>query len=386
MKKLIRITTVDISLNSLLIGQLRYLSQFYEVVGLASDTGVLDSVGKREGIRVINIPMQRDISLLSDIKSLWNMYRTFRKEKPDIIHSNTPKGSLLAMIAGWATHVPHRIYLVTGLRYQGASGIKRAILKTMERISCRFATKIIPEGEGVKRILTEDGITHKPMKVIHHGNINGKDTSYYSPEATIKAHGSRDSIRKSLGYSSEDFVFVFVGRVVKDKGMNELTNCMKRLKKDYPHLRLMLVGRIEDKLDPILPENINYLQTDSAVNFLGLQKDVRPYYLAADALIFPSYREGFPNVVIEAGALSLPSLVTDISGCNEIIEDNVNGKIIPPKSEEALYEMMKYFMDNRDAVREMASRSRKLVQERFEQKDLWEELRKMYESLEDFSK
>ena len=146
-KKLIRITTADISLNSLLKGQLKFLNQYFEVIGVAKDTGVLKKVSEREGIRVVDAPLERPISLVKDIKGLWFLYRLFRKEKPWCVHANTPKGSLLAMIAAWFACVPHRVYTVTGLRYQGAHGLLRMILKTMERLSCLFATNVIPEGK-----------------------------------------------------------------------------------------------------------------------------------------------------------------------------------------------------------------------------------------------
>ena len=363
MKKLIRVTTADISLEGLLQGQLKFLNQHYEVIGLAADTGSLDKVAEREGIRTINVPMHREISLLSDLKSLWELIKVFRKERPFIVHTNTPKGSLLSLLAAKITGVPHRIYLVTGLRYQGTTGLFRLILMTMERISCFCATKVIPEGNGVKKTLYQDHITSKPLDVIHYGNINGKDTSYWSMGQSPE---TREEIRKKLGIKEDDFVFVFIGRIVNDKGMHELALSMKRLNQEYPHCKVILVGRFEQELDPLPEEDVQYFQTNESIKCVGVQMEVRPYYAAADALVFPSYREGFPNVVLEAGAMGLPSIVTDINGCNEVIEEGVNGVIIPSKDADALYDAMKYFLDN----------------SRFEQKDLWKALLNMYKSLE----
>ena len=379
MKKLIRVTTADISLEGLLQGQLKFLNQHYEVIGLAADTGSLDKVAEREGIRTINVPMHREISLLSDLKSLWELIKVFRKERPFIVHTNTPKGSLLSLLAAKITGVPHRIYLVTGLRYQGTTGLFRLILMTMERISCFCATKVIPEGNGVKKTLYQDHITSKPLDVIHYGNINGKDTSYWSMGQSPE---TREEIRKKLGIKEDDFVFVFIGRIVNDKGMHELALSMKRLNQEYPHCKVILVGRFEQELDPLPEEDVQYFQTNESIKCVGVQMEVRPYYAAADALVFPSYREGFPNVVLEAGAMGLPSIVTDINGCNEVIEEGVNGVIIPSKDADALYDAMKYFLDNSQKIQEMAKSSRKVIQERFEQKDLWKALLNMYKSLE----
>lgn len=373
MKKLIRLTTADISLNLLLKGQLRFLNQYFEVVGVSSDTGLLKGVGEREGIRTIAVPMHREIALGADIVCLWKLYRLFRRERPDILHSNTPKGSLLAMIAGWLARVPVRIYLVTGLRYQGASGMLRWVLRTMERLTCRFATKVIPEGNGVKQVLIADHITQKPLEILHYGNINGLDTSYFSPNVALRAQQ-----RERLGFSDEDFVFIFIGRIVKDKGMNELAWAMRQLVSNHPHARLLLVGPFESELDPLEGDNEQFFREHSSVAYVGYQADVRPFLAAADALVFPSYREGFPNVVLQAGAMGLPSIVTDINGCNEVITDGVNGRIIQPRDREALLQMMSLFVEDAAHVSAMAEKARGVICERYDQRDVWQALLEMY--------
>lgn len=389
-KKLIRVTTTDLSLDSLLVGQLRFLNQYYEVVGLSSNTGLLEKVSEREGIRVIEVPMERSISLKQDWKCLWQLVKVFKKEKPYIVHTNTPKGSLLSMIAAKITRVPNRIYYVTGLRYQGTTGLFRLILKTMERITCLCATKVIPEGNGVKKALLEDHITHKRMNIIHNGNINGKDTSYYSPEAVnneLKASGiayegsARDYYRKQIGLSPNDFAFIFVGRIVNDKGMNELSQAMRELNKKSNNTKLLLVGSFEQDLDPLEPQTEEFFHNNKCVLFLGEQLDVRPYLMAADALVFPSYREGFPNVVLEAGAMELPSIVTDINGCNEIIVNGKNGVIIPPKNSNELFNAMTYFTSHLKEIKEMARNARPMIISRFKQEDVWKALLNMYQSL-----
>lgn len=387
-KKLIRITTADISLNSLIKGQLRFLNQYFDVVALSNDTGKLKAVGEREGVRVIEVPMHREISLKSDILCLWKLYGIFKKEKPDIIHANTPKGSLLAMVAGWVAGVKHRLYTVTGLRYQGASGLLRIILMNMERISCFFATKVIPEGNGVKKTLLHDHITGKSLEVILNGNINGIDVEYFAPsiyttdQRMVKYTGSRDQIRQDLGFNDKDFVFIFIGRIVKDKGMNELANCLRRLPKTFPDVKLLLVGPCESKLDPLHEGNEEFFKTSPNVCYVGVQHDVRPFLLASDALVFPSYREGFPNVVLQAGAMGLPAIVSNINGCNEIIVDGCNGKIIPSRDENALHEMMIYFIENKNEVKKMTDNARSMIIQRYEQKTVWKAILDMYQHLD----
>ena len=362
-------------------GQLKFLNQYFEVVGLAADTGQLQQVAEREGIRVIDVPMHREIALGADWKCLWQLRRIFRNERPDVVHANTPKGSLLSMIAAKMAGVKTRIYLVTGLRYKGATGKKRWLLKNMERLTCRFATKVIPEGEGVKRILQEEHITQKPLQVVHYGNINGIDTQYFSRETTEAEHGSRDKIRERIGLKPDDFAFVFIGRMAHDKGMHELAEATRSLKDRYPQLKVILVGRFEQELDPIPEEDKDFLEHDEAVKFVGYQSDVRPFLLAADALAFPSYREGFPNVVMQAGALSLPLLVTDISGCTDIVTDGENGIVIPPRDAKALTDKMEYLMTHPEVCSQLADAARPSIMSRYEQKDLWQALLKMYNSL-----
>lgn len=404
-KKLIRVTTADISLNSLLKGQLKFLNQYFEVIGVAKDTGVLKEVSEREGIRVVDAPLERPISLVKDIKGLWFLYRLFRKEKPWCVHANTPKGSLLAMIAAWFACVPHRVYTVTGLRYQGAHGLLRMILKTMECLSCLFATNVIPEGQGVLQCLKCDNITKKALQVIHYGNINGKDTEFFSRENTIETASVRladkqmtlrnlsekeaiNLVRGELGFSNNDFVFIFIGRLVNDKGLGELADVMRKLEDEKIKVKLLLIGELDGEDDALAKDKLNYLMQSKNVKYIGVQSDIRPYLMASDVLAFPSYREGFPNVPLEAGALGLPAIVTNINGSNEIIEDGVNGKIIQAPLDNKgmrvnditieLYTMMKWFYYHPEEVKRMGENARPIICERYEQQNVWNALLKFY--------
>ena len=407
-KKLIRVTTADISLNSLLKGQLKFLNQYFEVIGVAKDTGVLKVVSEREGIRVVDAPLERPISLVKDIKGLWFLYRLFRKEKPWCVHANTPKGSLLAMIAAWFAGVPHRVYTVTGLRYQGAHGVLRKMLKTMERLSCLFATNVIPEGKGVLQCLKRDNITKKALQVIHYGNINGKDTEFFSRDNTIQTASlkladkqihlrnlsekeARSLVRSELGFSNNDFIFVFIGRLVNDKGLGELADAIRKLENENLEIKLLLIGEIDGEDDALAKDKLNYLMQSKNVKYIGVQSDIRPYLMASDVLVFPSYREGFPNVPLEAGALGLPAIVTNINGSNEIIEDGVNGKIIQAPLDNngmrvnditnELYTIMKWFFHHPEEVKRMGENARPIICERYEQHNVWKALLEYYKQL-----
>lgn len=360
--KLMRVTTHDISLDSLLRGQLGFMaSNGFDVVGVAADTGRLDNVRSREGVRCIDLPMNRQISPFSDLRSLWKMIRTMRRERPDIVHSNTPKGSLLAMTAAWLCRVPVRVYTVTGLRFETATGLFRFILKSMERITCSCATEVIPEGDGVARALKREGITSRPLRKIHNGNINGIDLTHFDPEAVAP-------IRR---FDSGIVTFIFIGRVVRDKGVTELVRAFDRLSRECQgKVRLLMVGPYEPELDPVDDSIRMIIKENTAIAHVGHQSDVRPWLASADVLVLPSYREGFPNSVLEAGAMGLPVIVTDVNGADEIIDPGVNGFIVPKRDVEALYDAMVRLIAEPDLRRSMARAARGVIMDKFNRKDI----------------
>lgn len=374
MKKIIRSSTVPDSLNVLLRGQLRILAEKYEVVGLSSPGKALDEVHEREGVRVIAVPMERRISVWKDLVSLWRLWRVFMKEKPDMVHSVTPKAGLLSMLAAKLAGVPVRMHTFTGLVFPTAKGLKQKILIWTDRLTCACATYVNPEGKGVKRDLEAYKITRKPLHVIANGNVNGIDIDYFKPTEELRQE-ARSMMKGCV------FTFVFIGRVVRDKGINELVKAFEKLYRENPAVRLVVVGQFEEKLDPVLPEVKEMMQNCLEIEMVGYQKDVRPFLLASDVLVLPSYREGFPNVVMQAGAMGLPCIVTDINGCNEIIVPNENGMIIPPKNEEALYGAMKYAVEHSREMKKMGERARPLIVNRFEQHIVWEALLVEYKKL-----
>lgn len=375
--KIIRSATVPGSLNTFCRGLLRELQEEdgYEIVAVSSPGAQLDEVSQREGVRVVAVPMERHISPIKDLKSLWRLIKVFRKERPTMVHSMTPKAGLLSMMAAWFTRVPVRVHTFTGLVFPTAKGLTQKILILTDRITCACATNIIPEGEGVKNDLINYRITKKPLKVLGYGNVRGIDLDYYNPELPeIKEEAAK--IRKK-GVCT----FVFVGRLVRDKGINELVEAFARLNEEYPNTRLLLVGPEERELDPLKPETLAKIESCDCIDAVGSQKDVRPWLAASDVLVFPSYREGFPNVVIEAGAMCLPSIVTDINGSREIIIDGRNGLIIPSHNADAIYQTMKRLLEDPDMRMSMAIEARPLISSRYEQSYVRRCLKEYYHSI-----
>lgn len=365
MKKIIRSTTVPSSLVSFCTGQLKDLSKKYEVVAVSSPGEALEQIHKSDGVRVIAVPMERHISIFKDLKSLWQMYSVFRKEKPYLVHSMTPKAGLICMMASWMARVPQRVHTFTGLIWPTSTGLKRRILMLTDMIVCGCATHVIPEGQGVMNDL-HNHITKKPMKVLGNGNVRGIDLDFWKMTDDLKKHVQ--NLKESYGLANS-FTFVFVGRIVGDKGINELVEAFSRLIKGHENVRLMLVGDYEAELDPLSENTQTIIDATSQILYVGPQygEDLKAHYAASDCFVFPSYREGFPNTPIEAGAMGLPSIVTDINGSREIIENEKNGLIIPSKDANALYNAMKRMVEDDPMRQRMASVSRSMIASRFEQ-------------------
>lgn len=340
MAKIIRTATVAITLNDLLKGQLAYLNQTHEIIAVSGEDHHLQAVRDREGVRTISVPMQRAIRPFQDVVSLYRLYRVFKKENPAIVHSVSPKAGLLSMMAAYFAGVPIRMHLFTGLIFPTKKGLSHFLLLQMDRILCAFATHIYPEGNGVRSDLIRYGVTKKSLHIIANGNITGVDTNYF----TIPTEEEKNTLRTSYGIEANDTVFLYVGRLVGDKGINELMAAFTAPELQSKNTKLLIVGYLESKLDPLKIETIQAIETNEKIIFVGFQADVRPYYAAADCLVLPSYREGFPNVLLQGGAMGLPSIVTDVNGCNEIITSGFNGTIIPVKNPDAIVAAFHDFM------------------------------------------
>jgi len=393
--KIIRTSTIPLSLNILLKGQLRFLANYFEVIGISSEGTDLKEIERREDIKTIAIQMERGISPIKDLISLFKLYVQFKKEKPQIVHSITPKAGLLTMLAGKMAGVPIRMHTFTGLIFPTRTGFTQKLLIKMDQLLCWSATHIYPEGNGVKQDLVKYNITNKPLKVLANGNVNGIDLNFFSKNNFSENDLSK--LKNDLQISDNDFVFVFVGRLVGDKGINELVEAFQKLEiSSEPQIsslqspisnfqsripKLLLVGPLESELDPLKEETLKEIENNENIISVGFQKDVRPYFAIADALVFPSYREGFPNVVMQAGAMGLPSIVSNINGCNEIIVEGQNGTIIPVKNTEAIKDAMQKMQSDLAYYQTLQINARPMIQSRYEQSVVWNALLDEYNML-----
>ena len=359
MIKIIRAVTVSNSLG-FVEPMIPRLKELYEVQLLSSPGEKLDRLCNEYDVKGHAVYMYRRMSPFKDLKSLVQLIKVFKKEKPYMVHSMTPKAGMLCMLAAWITRVPRRVHTFTGLVWPTSKGLTRKLLIFTDWVTCTCATHVIPEGKGVMDDL-QAHVTRKPMKVLGYGNVRGVDMLRFSrrPELMEQACNIR---KENL------FTFVFVGRIVGDKGINELIEAFVLLHKKNNDIRLLLIGNFEDKLDPLKAETKEKITESPFIEYLGPKygDDLISYYAASDCFVFPSYREGFPNTVMEAGAMGLPSIVTDINGSREIIEDRVNGLIIPSKDMTSLFEAMEKVVLDKELATLMASNSRKMIETRFE--------------------
>lgn len=358
------------------------MSDHYEVKGISSDGDLRIEAEKNEKVPIIPIEMTRTISPIKDLKSVWLLYKLFKKEKPLIVHTHTPKAGTVGMLAAKLAGVPHRLHTIAGLPLLEVSGKKRRLLDLVEKATYACATHIYPNSKGLYDIILANKFTEaRKLKVIGQGSSNGIDTAHFDPGSySIE---EKQKLRLKHQMNEDDFVFIFVGRLVKDKGINELLEAFRKLSQQNSKAKLLLVGFLETGLDPLSNFSLEVLETNDNITFVGFQRDVRPYFAISDALTFPSYREGFPNVVMQAGAMGLPSIVSDINGCNEIVIDGENGIIIPPKKTDVLYNAMLRFVQDKELLSKLKSNARRMIVERYEQQVVWNAILTEYKQLEE---
>ena len=381
MKKLIRITTVPISLSKLLSGQLSNFKKYYSIIAVSSKAEDLIKVGCDANVRTFCLNLTREITPFTDLISLIKFTLFLRKEKPLIVHSHTPKAGIVSMLAAFFARVPIRMHTVAGLPLMESKGFKRKLLIFVEKVTYAAATNVYPNSFGLKDFILKNRFcAETKVKVIGSGSSNGIDTDYFSSDKIDK--NLLNELKKTLRIEKDIFVFCFVGRIVKDKGIHELVSAFQSINQDEFKSKLLLVGNYEKDLDPIDNEILNKIKANKNIIEVGYQEDVRPYMAVSNSLVFPSYREGFPNVVLQAGAMNLPAIVSNINGCNEIITHLENGLIVSVKKVKPLYESMILLIKNPSLCNSLSLNSRQRIKSKYERSHFWNLLLEEYKLLE----
>lgn len=358
-----------------------FMKDFYKVKAVSSDKDKLQEVGKAEGVETHWIDLTRKITPIKDILAVWKMYNFLKKEKPFIIHSHTPKAGMVSMLAAKLAGVPNRLHTVAGLPLLETSGLKRIVLDIVEKLTYLCATKVYPNSNALKKIIIDNKLVKEnKLKVIGYGSSNGINLDYFNSKNFTPE--DNENLKNKLGISKKDFVYIFVGRIVRDKGINELVESFIQVQKTHPNTKLLLVGAFESDLDPLKLENLKEIKENINIIEVGYVNDVRPYFLISNLLVFPSYREGFPNVVMQSAAMGLPCIVSDINGCNEIIQQNINGIIVPVKDVLNLTIKMKELLLNEALYLQLKNQARESIENRYEQKFIWQEILNEYKQLD----
>lgn len=368
---LVHVATVPESLYYFLEGQARDMRERGMVVhGIASSGEMLERFASANGAEVHTVEMKRSISPMSDLRAVLELYRIFRRIRPDIVHGHTPKGGLLAMISARLAGVPLRIYQIHGLPHVTATGAKRLILLTCEWISCRLATRVLCVSESIRsKAMTDRVCSAAKSRVIGRGSINGIDTvTKFNPDRTCRAEA-----RREFGLPPDALVIGFVGRVVRDKGIGELLAAWDTLRNQFPNVHLLIAGPEEhqDSASDLLKAK---LAGDSRITYVGAVLSPVSCYAAMDILALPSYREGFGLVSLEAAAMGLPVVATNIPGCIDSVRDGVTGILVPARDPRALAAALGVYIQNSELRRTHGRSGRQRASSEFKQKDIWNAL------------
>jgi glycosyltransferase involved in cell wall biosynthesis len=378
MPKLIRITTVPMALQYLLPGQMKYMKeQGFDVIMVSADGKERAEVIRSEGCEHHIIPMTRKITPFADLRSLWRLYRFFKKEKPDIVHSHTPKAGLLGMLAARMAGVKIRIHTVAGLRFMTSGGFTRTILIKMEKFTAGCATNVWPNSQSLMDYIKKNRLAApKKLQVIGFGSSNGINLQRYS--TSVLQNEKLGEVKQQLQYKEDIIYLLCVGRIVKDKGIDELFTAFDHVYNDKKELRLVLLGSFEDELDPVSENARRILKEHPGIIHINWSDKVEYFMHLAAMLVHPSYREGFPNVLLQAGAMNCPVICSRIEGNVDIVDDGQTGLIFEVKDAISLENKLRYALEHPGQLKAFSVQLKQKIEKRFDQRFVYESLKNKY--------
>jgi len=375
----VHVTTVPMSLATHLSGQVGHMrARGFRVHVVASPGAELTAFAEREGVSVHAVPMRRAITPLEDLLAVWRLWALLRRLQPAIVHSHTPKGGLLGMIAATLARAPVRIYHVRGLPFVTASGLRRRLLRWTEWTSCALAHRVLAVSHSMRALAVEEGLCDPgKIAVPLGGSGNGVDAAgRFKPlPAAVRL-----ATRARYGVPENALVVGFIGRLVRDKGFAELLAAWSALRERDPRLHLLLVGWLDD-LEPDLRPLGAALEADPRIHFTGPVTETPTLYAAMDIVALPTYREGFPNVVLEAAAMGLPVVATSVPGCLDAVEDGVTGTLVPARDAAALERALRRYVEDPGLRARHGEAGRRRVLSRFRREAIWEVIEGEYRTL-----
>jgi glycosyltransferase involved in cell wall biosynthesis len=343
------------------------LQKGHEVFLVSRDGSELTTIEQETGALVHRIFIARSISPWSDIISLIHLYRYFRRMNFDIVHSLTEKGGLLTSLAGRAACVPIRLHTFTGQAWMHLTGPIRWLAKACNRIIVKLNTQCYADSESQKKFLIQQGIAnHQNIKVLGHGSLSGVDLQKFNAEKWMSL---RQSIKNELNIPTTSKIINFTGRINIEKGVRELIESFEKLILDKMDIFLLLVGGVEKNREPLSSELIAHIYKNNRIRIIGNTPTPEKYYSISDLLCLPSYREGFGNVVIEAGAMEVPAVGTQVIGLLNSIIDGKTGLLVPPYDSQALSNAIKSLLEN-DELRKIMGKEARKFSLHFDEKDV----------------
>lgn len=380
-KKLVRITTVPMALRYLLPGQMQFMQQNgLDVLMISAAGKELADVLANEQCRHIMVPMTRKMTPFRDLQCLFQLIRIFRKEKPDIVHTHTPKAGLLGMMAARICGVKIRIHTVAGMPLMVEKGFKFQLLQFIEKLTYRAANHVWPNSNSLYNYITEHKFT-SPAKlhIIGRGSTNGIDCNRFSISSLDE--NKLAEIKNSINYSAASVYLLCIGRLVKDKGIVELVHVFLSLHKKFPALKLILVGDYEQELDPLPADIIEEVQNNKDIIHIKWTQQVEYFMHIANYFVFPSHREGFPNVLLQAGAMELPVICSRIAGNVDIVTGKETGLIFETADELQMAQQIEYAISNPAAMQVMAARLAQIIKKDYQRENIWQNMLREYKSL-----
>lgn len=381
--KLIRITTTAEMHTNQLSGQVDFMRQNgFDVLLISSAEETEPRLLQLQPCRHIVVPMTRRITPFADLAALGKLIRIINKEKPDIVHTESPKAGLLGMLAAKLCGIKIRIHTVAGLPLMVEKGMKRKVLDEVEKLTYAAATNVWPNGPSLRDYILEMKYTRKSkLHIIGKGSSNGIDLQKFNPSALN--FEIMDEVKKSIQYDPSLTYLLFVGRMVYDKGVVELINVFKRLQKDHPNLRLLLIGYHERSLDPLPAESEYEIDNNKAIFHINWSDKIEYYMQLSNFFVFGTHREGFPNVLVEAGAMKLPIICSRIVGNIDMVEDNVTGILFESNNEDSFYKAIQKALSNPEQSKKMATRLYANITSSFDRKIYWQTMLAEYKRLVD---
>ncbi|HEX9818972.1 MAG TPA: glycosyltransferase family 4 protein [Methylomirabilota bacterium] len=370
---LTHVTTVPDSLG-FFRGQVDYMQERgFTVRAITSPGPDLRRFAAELHIGITAVEMPRRITPLTDVVAVRAMRRLLHQHRPAIVHAHTPKGGLLGLIAARSAAIPVRIYHMRGLPFTTARGWRRALLRQTERLSCRLATQVLCVSESVRAVAVADRLCDPArITVLGRGSGNGVDAAgQFNPDAF--GPEARRETRASLGIREDALVVAFVGRIVRDKGVPELVEAWRSIREANERAHLLVIGPFEPK-DPIPAETARAIRADPRVHLVGTTWEMPRWYAATDVVVLPTHREGFPNVVLEAGAMRLPVVATRVTGCVDAVEDGWTGILVPAGQAHPLASAIQTYLSDPALRRRHGAAGRRRVLTHFRPEAVWQAL------------